>query len=123
MSTRIRVIIADDTMIAREGWKRILETAEDIEIISEVVFATDLVKKAVELSPEIVITDLLWYGDELAGVSAITELKKVKPEIKVLAVTAYEDLIKNARHHGADMVLLKTFTRQQLIDAIHELVE
>lgn len=121
MLKEIKVIVADDTLIAREGWKKILETADDIEVIAEISQVETLPQKVSELSPDVVITDLVWYGDDSAGSTAIIEMKKVKPAVKILAVTAYEKSINSARSSGADMLLMKTFTGDEFINAIRRL--
>ncbi len=65
--------------------------------------------------------DLKWFGDESAGWSAIREVKKKHKNVKVIAVTAFENLVRDARLAGADAVLLKTFTKDELVSLIREL--
>lgn len=123
MSEReIKVLLADDTLIAREGWKRILETEDRIIVVGEVETAVETLRKVIETSPDVVLMDLHWMGDEDAGWTAIREIKLALPDVKVIAVTAYEHLIKNARRAGADAALTKTFTREQLLSVIEEVV-
>jgi DNA-binding NarL/FixJ family response regulator len=117
---KITVILADDTLIAREGWKKILETSEEIKVIGEAKTASQATKIAAELKPQVILMDLLWFGDDTAGWRAIKEIKMASPEIKVIAVTAYERLIRDARLAGADSALEKTFTREQLLNEIRE---
>lgn len=119
MSRRIRVLLADDTLIAREGWKKILETASDIDIVGEAETAAMAVEKVNELKPDVLLMDLLWFGDDTAGWRAIREIKqKYGANIRVIAITAYERLIADARRMEADSVLEKTFTREQLLNEI-----
>ena len=119
MSRKIRVLLADDTFIAREGWKKILETASDIDIVGEAETAAMAVEKVDDLKPDILLMDLLWFGDDTAGSRAIREIKyKHGANIRVIAVTAYERLIADARRAEADSVLEKTFTRDQLLNEI-----
>ncbi len=119
MNPRIKVLLADDTLIAREGWKKILETAKDIEVIGEAKTAAETQRKVKELGPDILLMDLKWFGDETAGWTAIREIKQ-EYKVKIIAVTAYENLIRDARLAGADSALLKTFTREELLDEIRE---
>jgi DNA-binding NarL/FixJ family response regulator len=119
MNPRIKVIVADDTLIAREGWKKILETANDIEVIGEAKTAAETQRKVKELKPDILLMDLKWFGDETAGWTTIREIKQ-ENKVKIIAVTAYENLIREARLAGADSALLKTFTREELLDEIRE---
>ena len=120
-SKPIRVLLADDTLIAREGWKRILETADDIEVVGDVTIAHETPHKVLDLKPDVLLMDLKWFGDDTAGWTAIKEIKSSFPSIKVIAVTAYENLIHDARMAGADAALTKTFTRDDLLGLIHEL--
>lgn len=119
MNAKIKVLLADDTLIAREGWKKILETANDIEVVGDAKTAAETLRKVKELRPMVLLMDLKWFGDETAGWSAIRQIKQ-EYKVKVIAVTAYESLIKDARLAGADSALLKTFTREELLDEIRE---
>jgi DNA-binding NarL/FixJ family response regulator len=119
MESKIKVLLADDTLIAREGWKKILETARDIEIVGDAKSAVETLRKVKELKPDILLMDLNWFGDDTAGWTAIREIKQ-SSNVKIIAVTAFENLIRDARLVGADSALLKTFTREQLLDEIHE---
>lgn len=111
-------MLADDQLIAREGLRGILETSEEIKVIGEAATTSEATRKAAELSPQILFMDLKWFGDEAAGWMAIKEIKKTSPEIRIIALTAYENLVKDARFAGADAVLLKTFTREELIGLV-----
>lgn len=122
MNAKIKILLADDTLIAREGWKKILETAGDIDILGAADTPASTVEKAGSLKPDILLIDLLWFGDDTAGWQAIREIKqKHGNDIKIIAVTAYERLIPDARRAGADSVLEKTFTREQLLNEIRAL--
>lgn len=117
----ITVLLADDTLIAREGWKRIFETADDIKVVGEAESAQETPRKVLELEPDVLLMDLKWFGDPTAGWVAIKEIKASRPVVKIIAVTAYEELIRDARIAGADAVLTKTFHREELLDLIREL--
>lgn len=117
----ISVFLADDQLIAREGWKRILENSKDIAIIGESITAIETPRLVNDSMPDILLMDLKWFGDESAGWNAIRQIKKSNKKTKIIAVTAYENLIKDARDNGADAVLIKNFTREQLTSLIREL--
>ena len=119
MTTKIKVLLADDTLIAREGWKKILETASDIEVVGDAKTAAETLRKVKELRPDVLLMDLKWFGDDSAGWVAIRLIKQ-EYKVKIIAVTAYESLIKDARLAGADSALLKTFTREELLSEIRE---
>jgi DNA-binding NarL/FixJ family response regulator len=118
----VRILIADDTIIARKGFTEILQDEKDFKIVGFAESAQETPRLVLELSPDIVIMDLVWWGDETAGWTAIRELKKRFPELKVIAITGYgEKLIKEARNVGADFALTKNFHDHELINAIREL--
>lgn len=117
---RIRVLLADDTLIAREGWKRILEFANDIDVVGEATKHHEVVRLVEDLSPDVILMDLKWFGDETAGASTIRQIKTAFPEVKVIAITAYEHLIRDARGAGADDALTKTFSREELTALIRD---
>lgn len=120
MSKKIKVFLADDTLIAREGWKKILETAGDIDITGEAGTAALTIEKVNKLKPDVLLMDLDWFGDGTAGWMAIREIKqKHKAKIRIIAITAHEKFIADARWAGADSILEKTFSRDQLLDEIH----
>jgi DNA-binding NarL/FixJ family response regulator len=104
------------------GWKAILETAKDIEVVDEARSSDEAIQKALELSPDVLLMDLKWFGDRSAGLTAIKKIKASKPEVKIIAITAYEDMIYEARAVGADLAITKDFTREQLLNRIHEIV-
>lgn len=119
MNEKIKVLLADDTLIAREGWKKILEMANDIEVVGDAKTATETLRKVKELNPDVLLMDLKWFGDETAGWTTIREIKQ-EYNLRVIAVTAFEGLIHDARLAGADSALLKTFTREELLNEIRE---
>lgn len=114
----IRILIADDQLIAREGLRGILESEKDILIVGEAITALEVPQKVLNTKPDIVLMDLKWFGDESAGWSAIKEIKKSQKKIKIIAITAYENLIRDARFAGADATLLKTFTKDELVSLV-----
>ena len=62
--------------------------------------------------------DLRWFGDDTAGQAAIRDIKFLSDDTKIIAITAYENLIQGARMAGADAALTKTFTREELLSLI-----
>ncbi len=120
----IKVLIADDTLIARAGWKRILETEEHIRVVGEATTAPEIPKKVLHLHPDVLLIDLKWFEDETAGPAAIAQVKRISPQTKVVAVTVYPHLVADARRAGAEAVLPKGFSRSELVRtilAVHQL--
>lgn len=118
----INILIADDTQIGLEGLRAMLKTANDIRLVGETDSIFSIPKLIREHSPDLLIMDLKWDTNESIGWIKIREIKDKYPELKVIAVTAYEALIPNAHKAGADEVLTKNFTIDELIGIIHDLV-
>ncbi len=119
----IRIIIADDSNMNRIALKRIFETTSNIKVIGEVTNAQETLRVVQNNLPDILIMDLSWYSDESAGRMAIKEIKAAVPKIKILAITAYESLIADARKAGADASLTRVFEIDQLIRMVEALFQ
>ena len=120
MNQPIRVLLADDSLIAREGWGAILEPEVDIAIVGEASTPPEALNKLKELDPDVVLMDLKWGADRTAGWTTIREMRKISDHVRIIAITAYDDLIADARNSGADTALTKEFTRDQLLNTIRE---
>jgi DNA-binding NarL/FixJ family response regulator len=118
MTETIRVIIADDTDIAREGMRRILATEANIEIVGEGTTMAGTIQKVRELHPDVLLLDLKWFGDESAGIDAIRQLTIEIPETRIIAVTIYPHLVERAKSAGARSALNKEVPKQRLIEEI-----
>ena len=103
----IKIVIADDHVHEREGFKQLLSLLDFVEVIGEAASAQSAVQTALELRPDVVMMDLTWYKDRTAGAIAIQQIKEQAPEIKILAVTVYQELIEEARQAGADLAVDK----------------
>lgn len=117
--TKVRVMIADDTDIAREGLARILAAETDMEIVWEGATIHETIRKAHELRPDVLILDLMWFKDETAGTNAIKRLAQEVPETKVIAMTVYPHLIEQAINAGAVAAINKeAVSKGQLVEEI-----
>jgi CheY-like chemotaxis protein len=97
---------------------------EGLEIIGEARNAQEALTRVRDLQPDVVLMDLMWFGDETAGAEAIAQIKRKSPQTKVIAITAYRHLIAEARRAGAEAALQKGFSRAELVDlirSVHEL--
>jgi DNA-binding NarL/FixJ family response regulator len=115
---RIKVLVAEDTDVGRIGLRNMVATARDIQIVGETnsVYAVNRLTK--ELSPDLLLIDLKWYDDDAAGWIQIREVKRENPELKVIAITAYPNLIAEAWKAGADQVVGKNLRLEELLEAI-----
>ena len=114
----IRIMLADDTDIAREGMRRILAVEADMDIVGEGATVHETIQKVHELRPDILILDLKWFGDVGAGIEAIKRLASEVPETKIIAITIYPHLIEPAKNAGAVTALNKEIPMQRLIEEI-----
>lgn len=114
----IKIIIADDEEIFREGIKIILDREEEIEIIGEAANGEELIKICEEKSPDVVLMDIAMPGCD--GIEATSILKQKFKDIKILILTTFhdEESISRAINKGADGYILKDVCSQDLIMSI-----
>jgi two-component system, NarL family, response regulator LiaR len=119
MSEKIRILIADDHAIVREGLRALLATEPDLELVAEATDGVQAVTKARALKPDVVLLDLMM--PRMDGVEAITEIKKDWGEARIIVLTSFSDDEKvfSAIRAGALGYLLKDSSPQDLLHAIH----
>ena len=115
-SVPIRILIADDHAVVREGLRRMLELEEDIRVVGEAANVGEALTQAELLSPDIVLMDIKMPGTD--GVEATRRLKEKLPTCNIIMLTLYEDYITEAIEAGAVGYLLKDVKRQELTRAI-----
>jgi DNA-binding NarL/FixJ family response regulator len=118
VTTRIRVVLADDHQILREGVRALLTRCEDIEIVGEAADGRGAVDLCVKLDPDVVVMDIAMPG--LGGLEATLELKKERPRTRVLVLTQYEDreYVHRFLKAGASGFVLKRAAGAALADGI-----
>ncbi len=118
MSQRIRVLIADDHLVVREGLRLILGISREFELVGEAGDGTTAVKMAGELKPDVVLMDLRMPG--MDGLEAIEHIHTQWPQIAVVILTTYneDDLMIRGLRAGARGYLLKDTSREALLDAV-----
>lgn len=118
MVEAIRILIADDHPVVREGLFAMLSRESDFEVVGEARDGVEAVNKAKELSPEVVLMDLRM--PELDGVEAMNQIKSAKPDTKFIILTTYsdDDYIFRGIEAGARGYLLKDAPREELFKAI-----
>lgn len=121
--TAIRVLIADDHAVVRQGLRTFLELQEDIEVVGDVADGEQAVAAAVDLDPDVVLMDLVMPGVD--GVEAIGRIARRSPATRVIALTSFldDDKVLPAVRAGAAGYLLKDVGPNDLVRAIRTVHE
>lgn len=114
----IRLLIADDHLIIRQGLRLILETEDDFEIVAEANDGAEAVRLCAEHNPDVVLMDLRMPG--MDGLTAIEKLREKQSEIAVVILTTFneDELMLRGLQAGARGYLLKDTDRVALFDTI-----
>jgi two-component system response regulator NreC len=120
---KITVLVCDDHELFREGVKTILSSQPDIEVTGEAADGDQAVEQASRLSPDVVLMDISM--PLLKGFDAVRRIRKVRPNVKVLILTVYddEDLVARCLDAGASGYVLKDAPPLQLVYAIHSVYQ
>jgi two-component system response regulator NreC len=114
----IRIILADDHTILREGIRSLLEDEPDLVVIGQAEDGHAAVRMACELAPDVIVMDLAM--PLLNGLEATRQIKRQKPEVKILILTMHEneEYIRQVLACGAQGYILKDAAARDLIGAI-----
>lgn len=120
MSGAIRVLLAEDHTIVREGLKALLTATEDLEVVGEVENGRDAVDACARLQPDVIVMDL--NMPKLNGVDATREIREKPDAPRVLILSMYdgEEYVRPAIRAGASGYLLKGSGLSDLVKAIRE---
>src|SRR5438093_391296 len=122
-SVPLRILVADDHDIVREGLRRLLTSQPGWEICAEAVNGREAVEKARQLHPDVVVLDLSM--PELNGLEATRQLRKALPRTEVVVLTMHESdqLAQEIFEAGARSLILKTDAKRLLVSAIESLAQ
>lgn len=114
----IKVMIADDHSIFRDGFKLLLKDQDDALLVGEAASGHELIQRVEELHPNIVITDIKMPGTD--GIELCRQLRTHYPGVDVIALSMFSDdhLIADMLEAGAKGYLLKNTNRSELLQAI-----
>jgi DNA-binding NarL/FixJ family response regulator len=117
---KIRVFLTDDHTLFRQGIRTLLSAEPDMEVVGEASNGSDAIIKAAETRPDVILMDIGMAG--LSSFEATRQVRKNRPETKVLFLTMYddEDYLVECMEVGAGGYVLKDSPAQQLISAIRD---
>jgi len=115
---KIRVLLAEDHVIVREGTRELVQHEPDMEVVGEASDGEEAIQLTAKLRPDVVIMDIAM--PKLNGIEATKQIKELYPATAVLVLTAYDDdqYIFALLEAGAAGYLLKNVRGRELIDAI-----
>lgn len=118
MNKPIRILLADDHTIVRQGMARLLEEQPDLQVAGEAVNGLAVVDMALELEPDVIVMDIAM--PRLNGIEAAKRVRKALPNCKVLILSMYshEHYIHQLMETGVSGYLLKDSSGQEIIQAI-----
>ena len=117
-SRRIRVLLADDHSIMREGLKMMLEQSGDVEVVGQAKDGEEAVRAASELAPDVIVMDVIMPNKD--GVEACREIMESEPNTRVVMLTASteEDAVIEAVAAGATGYLQKVSGMDRLLRTV-----
>lgn len=123
MTNFIRIMIADDYEIIREGIKRVLEFEDNIKVVAESVDGNDIINQVKILKPDVLLLDMSMPG--YSGLEILKFLRADNLDIKVIMLTIERgaDIINAAIEAGADGYVVKESTTAEIVEAINTVHE
>jgi NarL family two-component system response regulator LiaR len=116
----IRILIADDHAVVREGLRTLIKAKPGLELVGEAADGQEATLLARSLKPDVILLDMVMPRKD--GLAAITDIKQENPNAKILVLTSFDDdeRVFSAIKAGALGYLLKDSSPQQLIQAIRD---
>lgn len=120
MGDPIRILIADDHQLVRQGLVALLSVKPGVEVVGQAENGAKAVELAHSLNPDIILMDLLMPGKN--GIEATREIKSDNPDARILIITSFaeDENVYQAIKAGALGYLLKDSSPQELMQAIHD---
>ncbi|MBI3161369.1 MAG: response regulator transcription factor [Chloroflexi bacterium] len=120
MTKPIRILVADDESVVRDGVVAILSFQKDLKVVGEAEDGQKAVEVARQTKPDVILLDMRM--PRLNGLEAIPKLKEASPKSRILVLTSFaeSDMVYQSIKAGALGYLLKDARRDQLLQAIHD---
>ncbi|WP_418958261.1 response regulator [Streptomyces tritici] len=114
----IRILIADDQMMVRQGFTVLLNAEPDLEVVGQAVDGLDAVARVAATLPDVVLMDIRM--PELGGIEATRRITAAHPDIRVLVLTTFDldEYVYEALRAGASGFLLKDASADELAEAV-----
>jgi DNA-binding NarL/FixJ family response regulator len=115
---RVRVLLVDDQALFREALATLLDVRTEVEVVGEAANGDEALRRAAELRPDVILMDLRM--PVLDGIAATRRLRVEQPEVRVIALTTFDDdsEVFAALRAGAVGYLLKDVSSERLVEAI-----
>lgn len=128
-NSRLRVILAEDSYLVREGTRRLLAAVGEIDIVAAVGSATELIDAVARLHPDAVITDIRMPPDHhMAGIEAAHQIRATAPQVGVVVLSQYADpayameLLRDGARGVAYLLKDRIGDFEELVRALREVV-
>lgn len=120
---RVRVIVADDHPVYRDGLRALVASMPDAELVGEASTGSEVVRAALELQPDVVVMDL--HMPELNGIDATAQIVSASPHVAVLVLTMFDedDSVFAAMRAGARGYVLKGGDQREIVRAIQAVAD
>ena len=117
----IKVLLADDHKIVREGLRRIIEESGEMEVVAEAADGHEAISQALDTRPDVAVVDISMPG--MDGLEVVSQLKSLAPSMPVLILTMHdeEQYVVRAVESGAMGYVTKQSAPEQLVDAVKKL--
>jgi two-component system invasion response regulator UvrY len=119
----IRVMLVDDHAVVRMGFRLLLEGSPDMKVVAEAECGEDALRAYGEVKPDVLVLDISMPG--IGGLETVTRLLAKDPEVRVLVLSAHEDIMhpRRALKAGALGYLSKRSAAEELIQAIRQVYQ
>lgn len=118
MHGKIRILVADDQVISREGLQRIFESEMDMAVVGTVETSLEVLPQVQTRCPDVLVLDLRWHGDKQAMFDVIAQLHQDYPRTAIVCLTIYEHLIPQAKAAGAICAATKEISKNEVVGLV-----